>query len=299
MRVNVALAQVAPVTNDKRANIAKFVDYMDRAAREGAQLVVFPELALTGYGCSDCFFEVAEPVPGPSTERLAEEARKRHLHLIWGMPERGLPGVVYNSAVLVGPEGHVGTWRKHTLPGHATDLAGPGAFPDRRFFRVGNRSPVFDTPIGRIGMMVCYDVFFPEISRLLVLKGADLLVGISGSPAFEQRIFEPLGKARAMEIVLTGRPITAREAHAAGLVTKVVPVEVFFEEALALAREIAAKPPIAVQMAKDAVLKSFDLPIEAGLDYERKNFVLLFATEDMREGTAAFVEKRKPEFKGR
>lgn len=199
MRIQVALAQVAPVTNDKRANIEKFVDCMDRAAREGAQLVVFPELALTGYGCGDRFFEVAEPVPGPATERLAAEARRRNLHAIWGMPERGLPGVVYNSAVLVGPDGHIGTWRKHTLPGHATDLAGPGAFPDRRFFRAGTKSPVFDTALGRIGMMVCYDVFFPEIARLLVLKGADLLVGISGSPAFEQRIFEPLVQARAME----------------------------------------------------------------------------------------------------
>ena len=127
----------------------------------------------------------------------------------------------------------------------------------------------------------------------------EINLGIIPGAGGTQRLTHALGKARAMEIVLTGRPITAREAHAAGLVTKVVPVEVYFEEALALAREIAAKPPIAVQMAKDAVLKSFDLPIEAGLDYERKNFVLLFATEDMREGTAAFVEKRKPEFKGR
>lgn len=199
MRVNVALAQVQPVTGDKIANLRTFVDYLDRAAEQGAQLVVFPELALTGYGCGDAFFDVAEPVPGPATERLSEEARKRNLHVIWGMPERGLPGIVYNSAVLVGPDGHVGTWRKHTLPGHATDLGGPGAFPDRRFFRAGNRSPVFDTPLGRIGMMVCYDVFFPEIARLLVLKGADLLVGISGSPSFERPIFEPLVKARAME----------------------------------------------------------------------------------------------------
>ncbi len=127
----------------------------------------------------------------------------------------------------------------------------------------------------------------------------EINLGIIPGAGGTQRLTHALGKARAMEIVLTGRPITAREAHAAGLVTKVVPVEVYFEEALALAREIAAKPPIAVQMAKDAVLKSFDLPIEAGLDYERKNFVLLFATEDMREGTAAFVEKRQPEFKGR
>lgn len=201
MQVNVALAQITPVTGDKAANLATFIRYLDEAARQGAQLVVFPELALTGYGCGDRFFDVAEPVPGPATERLVAEARRRGLHLIWGMPERGLAGVLYNSAVLVGPAGHIGTWRKHTLPGHATDLAGPGAFPDRRFFRLGSRSPVFDTPLGRIGILVCYDVFFPELARLLVLKGADLVVAISGSPAFERPIFEPLVKARAMENV--------------------------------------------------------------------------------------------------
>ncbi|MDP8909063.1 MAG: carbon-nitrogen hydrolase family protein [Chloroflexota bacterium] len=202
MQINVALAQIQPATGDKDANIEKIGDFLARAAGMGAQLVVFPELALTGYACGDAFFEVAEEVPGPrtsSTARIAALARAHGLHVIWGMPERGLAGVIYNAAVIVGPEGHIGTWRKHTLPGHATDQGGPGAFPDRRFFRAGNRSPVFETPLGRIGMMVCYDIFFPEISRLLTLKGADLLVGISGSPAFERPIFEPLVRARAME----------------------------------------------------------------------------------------------------
>jgi predicted amidohydrolase len=201
MRVVVALAQVEPATGDKMRNLEKIDANIERAAKAGANLVVFPELALTGYACGDDFFDLAEPVPGPgpSTAHLAETARRLGVHIIWGMPERGLPGVIYNSAVLVGPDGHVGTWRKHTLPGHATDHGGAGAFPDRRFFRAGNRSPVFDTPIGRIGMMVCYDVFFPEIARLLTLKGADLLVGISGSPSFERPIFEPLVLARAME----------------------------------------------------------------------------------------------------
>lgn len=199
MKITVALAQVEPATGDIAGNLAVFDDAIERAAGQGADLVIFPELALSGYACGDAFFDVAEPVPGPSTEHLVATAKRHNVHIIWGMPERGLPGVLYNAAVLVGPAGHIGTWRKHTLPGHATDTAGPGAFPDRRFFRLGTRSPVFDTPIGRIGMMVCYDIFFPEIARLLTLKGADLLVGISGSPSFERPIFEPLVQARAME----------------------------------------------------------------------------------------------------
>jgi predicted amidohydrolase len=199
MRVSVALAQLQPATLDKGANLRAFDETIERAAAMNAQLVVFPELALTGYACGDAFFDVAEEIPGPATDHIAATARTFGVHVIWGMPERGLPGVLYNSAVLVGPDGYIGTWRKHTLPGHATDHGGAGAFPDRRFFRSGTRSPVFDTPIGRIGMMVCYDIFFPEIARLLTLKGADLLVGISGSPAFEKDIFEPLVLARAME----------------------------------------------------------------------------------------------------
>jgi predicted amidohydrolase len=199
MKVSVALAQVEATTANKTENLRKYDRYLEKAAKMGAQLVVFPELSVTGYACGDAFFEVAEPVPGPSTNHVSEIARELRLHVIFGMPERGLAGVIYNSAVIVGPEGHIGTWRKHTLPGHATDLGGPGAFPDRRFFRSGRLSPVFDTAIGRIGLMVCYDVFFPEIARLLTLKGADLLVGISGSPAFERPIFEALVLARAME----------------------------------------------------------------------------------------------------
>ncbi len=199
MKIRVALAQVEAATADKRKNLQKFDSYLAKAAKMEAQLVVFPELSLSGYACGDSFFEIAEPVPGPSTDHVSEIARKLGLHVIFGMPERGLAGVIYNSAVIVGPEGHIGTWRKHTLPGHATDLSGPGAFPDRRFFRSGRLSPVFDTAIGRIGLMVCYDIFFPEIARLLTLKGADLLVGISGSPAFERPIFEALVVARAME----------------------------------------------------------------------------------------------------
>lgn len=194
-----ALGQICPVTADIKHNLAIFEENVVRARKENAKLIIFPELALSGYSCGDRFFEIAETVPGPSTDHLIEVARKNDIYIIWGMPEKGLDGVLYNSAVMAGPEGYVGTWRKHTLPGHATDQTGPGAFPDRRFFRAGTESPIFTTKIGKIGIMVCYDTFFPEIARLLTLKGADLLVSISGSPSFEKDIFEPIVKVRAME----------------------------------------------------------------------------------------------------
>jgi len=127
----------------------------------------------------------------------------------------------------------------------------------------------------------------------------EINLGIMPGAGGTQRLTRAVGKARAMEMVLTGRPITARQADALGLVTKVVPAEAVLDEAVALAKEIATKPPVAVRLAKEAVLKAFDTTIEGGLDYERKAFYLLFATEDRTEGITAFLEKRKPEFRGR
>ncbi|MFZ1320940.1 MAG: enoyl-CoA hydratase-related protein [Ignavibacteria bacterium] len=114
-----------------------------------------------------------------------------------------------------------------------------------------------------------------------------------------QRLTKAIGKARAMEMILTGKMFTADEMFDAGLVTKVVENEIYLDEAIELAKEISSKPTIAVQLAKECILKSFDSTIEAGLEFERKNFYLLFATEDKFEGMKAFVEKRKAEWKGK
>lgn len=127
----------------------------------------------------------------------------------------------------------------------------------------------------------------------------EINLGIIPGGGGTQRLVHAIGKSRAMELILTGRAITAQEAFEAGLVTRVVPNEHYLIEAFRLAQEIAAKPPIAVQLAKDAVLKAFDTSLEAGLDYERRSFNLLFATDDRREGMQAFLEKRKPTFTGR
>ena len=103
----------------------------------------------------------------------------------------------------------------------------------------------------------------------------------------------------ASESALTGKFISAREAEARGLVSRVVPVELYLEEAKALAREIASKSPVAVRFAKEAVNKVYELPLGEGLDYESRLFYMLFSTEDQKEGMAAFVEKRKAEWKGK
>lgn len=122
-----------------------------------------------------------------------------------------------------------------------------------------------------------------------------LIPGAGGT----QRLTRAVGKYRAMELVLTGRQMTAREAEAAGLVTRVVPDELVLDESRSLAKEIAAKAPVAVRLAKEAVLKAYDTHLEGGLEFERKCFYLLFATEDRKEGIRAFLAKRPPRFEGR
>lgn len=127
----------------------------------------------------------------------------------------------------------------------------------------------------------------------------EINIGVIPGAGGTQRLTRAVGKGVAMEMILTGRMLSGEEMKQAGLVNKVVPTEFYLEEALNLAKEIASKPPVAVRLAKDAVLKAFDTTIETGLEYERKNFYLLFATEDMREGMKAFIEKRKPVWQGK
>lgn len=127
----------------------------------------------------------------------------------------------------------------------------------------------------------------------------EIKIGIMPGAGGTQRLTKAVGKALAMEMVLTGRFITADEAQKAGLINHVVPEEVYLDEALKLAKEIAQLSPVAVRLAKESVLKAFETGLQEGLYFERKNFYMCFASEDQKEGMNAFVEKRKPDFKGR
>jgi enoyl-CoA hydratase len=145
-------------------------------------------------------------------------------------------------------------------------------------------------------VMICDMIVASETARF---GQPEINIGVMPGAGGTQRLTRAVGKALAMEMVLTGRMITAEEAKDAGLINKIVPVEFYLEAAVKLAREVAARPPIAARLAKESVLKSFDTTINDGLEFERKNFYLLFSTDDMKEGMAAFLEKRKPEWKGR
>ncbi len=127
----------------------------------------------------------------------------------------------------------------------------------------------------------------------------EINLGIIPGAGGTQRLIRSVGKALASKMVLSGEFIDASTALSAGLVAEITQPELTLERATALAKTIAARPPIAVQQAKAALLKSFDTTLSAGLDFERKTFVMLAGTEDRNEGIKAFMEKRQPEFKGK
>lgn len=127
----------------------------------------------------------------------------------------------------------------------------------------------------------------------------EINLGVIPGAGGTQRLSRTVGKYRAMELILTGRFISASEAFDMGLVTRVVPTEVCLQEAIKLGKEIAERSPMAVRLGKEAVLKAFDSSLSEGLDFERKVFYMLFATEDQKEGMKAFVEKRKAEYTGK
>ncbi len=192
--VSVALAQISCKVGDKNYNIRKIERYIKKAKKKQANLIVFPELALTGYVCRDLVYELAEPVPGPSVHQLEAIAKKENIHIVLGMLEKSskAKAVLHNTAVLIGPEGFIGKYQKMYLPTHSV-------FEEKRYFRGGYQTPVFDTSVGKVGLIICYDVYFPEITRLLRLKGAQLVICISASPSVRRGFFEVLTTARSLE----------------------------------------------------------------------------------------------------
>jgi enoyl-CoA hydratase len=143
--------------------------------------------------------------------------------------------------------------------------------------------------------MICDMIIASETAQF---GQPEISIGVMPGAGGTQRLTRIVGKAKAMEMVLTGQFISAEEAKAYGLVNKIVPVEFYLSEAVKLASTIAEKSPIAVQMAKESVLKAYEMPLQEALFFERKNFYMLFATEDQKEGMQAFIEKRKATFKG-
>ena len=145
-------------------------------------------------------------------------------------------------------------------------------------------------------VMTCDMVIASETAKF---GQPEIKIGTMPGAGGTQRLTKAIGKAKAMELILTGRFLSAEEAHFYGLVNKVVPVEMYLFEAVQLAKEIAQMSPVAVRLAKEAINRSFETHLDEGLLLERKNFYLTFASEDQKEGMKAFIEKRKPVYKGK
>ena len=193
-KIKLALAQISSKRESKSENLLKIEKLTLKAKQQGADLIIFPEMSLTGYVLLDQVYELAETIPGPSTQKIETLAKKTGIHIIFGMPElsENTQATIFNTAVCVGPQGLIGKYRKMYLPTHSV-------FEEKRYFRPGYEAASFQTELGNIGLTICYDVFFPEVYRLIRLMGAQLIICISASPAVRRSYFEILTSARALE----------------------------------------------------------------------------------------------------
>lgn len=190
-RLRLALVQASSDMTDPEANAAKLV----RVVREArADLVVFPEGFLTGYNHrSDSFARALDLDAGP-VRRVCEVASECGVRVLFGMLERSssFPGQVYNSAVWVGPDGIEGVYRK----GHLVTF---GPFEEHLYLTPGHGAPIFRVGGVPVGVIICYDLFFPESAKRYALAGAQLVIGISASPINTKPFFEAMLPARAIE----------------------------------------------------------------------------------------------------
>lgn len=183
-KLKLAAVSMVSVAN-KAENLEKMLRFVDDAADQGGNLVVFPEFCLPGLHPSfnmlsvnpeanNYWISAAEYVPdGPSVQTLIAKAKERNIYISWTMVERDSEyrNKFYNCAVLVGPEGFVGKYRKIHQPG-----------TERLYLHPGNEIKVFDTKIGKIGIMICFDRIWPELARCLRLQGAEIIIGMSAWP---------------------------------------------------------------------------------------------------------------------
>jgi enoyl-CoA hydratase len=150
---------------------------------------------------------------------------------------------------------------------------------------------------GAFELALCCDMLFAAENAEFGFPEVNL--GVMPGAGGTQRLTKLVGKTKAMEWILSGKRISAKEALHHGIINSTFAEEVLMEETLKFADTIAKQAPVAVRLIKESVLKAVDYPLYEGMQYERKNFYMLFATEDQKEGMRAFKEKRKPDFKGK
>jgi predicted amidohydrolase len=190
MTLRVAVAQIEPKLGEKERNLETCLARLEEAAAAGVKLLVLPECAIPGYmfDSTEEAMPFAEEIPGPSTEALEETCRRLDVYAVCGLLERD-GDRLRNAAVLVAPEGLIGTYWKTHLPFLGVD----------RFVAPGDELSVWDTPLGRIGLEICYDLRFPEVTRTLALNGADIIAHPTNFPMAAKAQTEIVTLARAVE----------------------------------------------------------------------------------------------------
>lgn len=166
--VTVAAVQMRPVLNEMEENLVRMADYIAKiCGSQKVDIIVFPELITTGYECGVRFTDLAQRIPGASVNVLAQRAAEFGVYVAFGMPAKEkVESILFNSAVLIGPDGElIGDYRKVHLKGE-----------ERMTFRAGFRYPIFETKFGNIGLLLGYDLAFPEAARTLALDGAELIL---------------------------------------------------------------------------------------------------------------------------
>src|SRR4029079_4831901 len=188
--MRVAVAQMEPMLAETERNLDAALERLEEAAQQGAQLLVLPECAIPGYmyDSAEEALPYAEEIPGPTTEAFERECARLGVHAITGLLERD-GDALYNAAILVGPEGLVGSYRKTHLPFLGVD----------RFVTPCDELKTFDTAIGRIGVIICYDLRFPEVTRTLALQGADIVCLPTNFPMAAKVQTEVITLGRAAE----------------------------------------------------------------------------------------------------
>lgn len=192
-KVIVAAGQMNPKLKGKDENLKKLIRMAEMAADNGVKLIAFPELALTGLMFDDLeeAFSVAEEIPGTSTEQITSACQRLDLNVVTGLIERE-GGRFYNTSVLIGSDGVIGKYRK-------THCSAVGI--DRYVQKGNNEFEVYETRFGKVGLVICYEMRFPEIHRILALKGAEMIINITNLACNVGLECHPdlLGPTRALE----------------------------------------------------------------------------------------------------
>jgi predicted amidohydrolase len=189
--MKLALVTMRPKIADLTSNLEKIENYIKKTK---ADMYIFGEMSLTGYPLKDEIRDYAQLKDGDVIKKIKKLAKDNNIYIITGLPikDEKIHGLIYNSAILVHPNGKVDIYNKWFLPTF-------GPFEEKIFYDEGEEITLSETKFGKIGLIVCYDIFFPEICRAYTLLGCDIIICISATPSITRKYFETLIPARAIE----------------------------------------------------------------------------------------------------